>query len=99
MRKGEAVENRHVFGNPDFYKRLEHSYDARFFRQEVLGEYLNISQGRVYETFDRERNIRQTELDPRIAALLEPGLQRNAAVLDPGPERMGDVIHVSTRFR
>jgi hypothetical protein len=39
--------------NPDFYKRQEHSYDARFFRQELLGEYLNNSQGRVYETFDR----------------------------------------------
>jgi hypothetical protein len=65
--RAKPFENRHVLSvNPDFYKRLEHSYDARFFRQEVLGEYLNINQGRVYESFDRERNIRQTEFNPRM---------------------------------
>ena len=59
-------ENRHVLGaNPDFYKRLEMSYDERFYRQEVLGEYLNITQGRVYESFDRDRNIATAERDPR----------------------------------
>jgi hypothetical protein len=64
--RAKPFENRHVLEvNPDFYKRLEHSYDARFFRQEVLGEYLNISQGRVYESFDRERNVQHIELDRR----------------------------------
>jgi hypothetical protein len=63
--KAKPYENRHVLSvNPDFYKRLEHSYDARFFRQEVLGEYLNINQGRVYESFDRERHLRPGELNP-----------------------------------
>jgi hypothetical protein len=64
--RAKPYENRHVLEvNPDFYKRLEHSYDARFFRQEVLGEYLNISQGRVYESFNRERNVQHAELDWR----------------------------------
>lgn len=65
--RAKPFENSHVLSvNPDFYKRLEHSYDSRFFRQEVLGEYLNISQGRVYESFERERNVHQAEFNPRM---------------------------------
>jgi hypothetical protein len=64
--RATPFENRYVLGaNPDFYKRLEHSYDARFYRQEVLGEYLNITQGRVYESFDRERNLQAAQFDTR----------------------------------
>jgi hypothetical protein len=60
-------ENKFVLAvNPDFYQRLEHSYDARFYRQEVLGEYLNIMQGRVYESFDRERNVAAGSFDPKF---------------------------------
>jgi hypothetical protein len=60
-------ENKYVLAaNPDFYQRLEHSYDARFYRQEVLGEYLNIAQGRVYESFDRERNVASESFDPSL---------------------------------
>ncbi len=62
--KAKPYENSHVLSvNPDFYQRLKHSYDERFYRQEVLGEYLNIMQGRVYESFDRERNVVQASLD------------------------------------
>ncbi|MFZ0594604.1 MAG: terminase family protein [Bryobacteraceae bacterium] len=64
--RAKPLENKFVLAaNPDFYKRLEFSYDERFYRQEVLGEYLNIMQGRVYESFDRERNVREAEFDPR----------------------------------
>jgi Terminase large subunit, T4likevirus-type, N-terminal len=59
-------ENRYVLDvNPEFYKNLENSYDPRFYRQEVLGEYLNITQGRVYESFEREHNIRPASFDSR----------------------------------
>jgi hypothetical protein len=64
--RAKPLENKHVLAaNPDFYKRLEVSYDERFYRQEVLGEYLNITQGRVYESFDRDRNLREAQFDPR----------------------------------
>ncbi len=59
------MENRHILEKvPDFYERLRHTYDERFFRQEVLGEYLNIEQGRVYEPFRREEHVCPVELDP-----------------------------------
>src|SRR5581483_10010526 len=35
-------ENRFLLENtPDYYERLESSYDPKFYRQEALGEYLN----------------------------------------------------------
>jgi hypothetical protein len=62
--RAKPMENSHVLSaNPDFYARLELSYDERFYRQEVLGEYLNITQGRVYDCFDRDRNVRPSELN------------------------------------
>jgi phage terminase large subunit len=61
----KPYENRHILDNiPDFYQRLKSSYDAKFFEQEVLGEYLNVQAGVVYEAFQRARNVKAVELDP-----------------------------------
>jgi len=60
----KPYENRHVLDKiPDFYQRLKNSYDAKFFGQEVLGEYLNVQAGVVYEAFQRTRNMQVVELD------------------------------------
>jgi hypothetical protein len=60
----KPFENRHVLDKiPDFYERLRGSYDARFFEQEALGEYLNVQAGTVYHAFQRDRNIREVEID------------------------------------
>ncbi len=57
-------ENRHVLDKvPDFYDRLKGSYDARFFEQEVLGEYLSVQSGAVYQCFKRTRNVKEIGLD------------------------------------
>lgn len=48
----------------DFYDRLQASYDDRFYRQEVLGEYLSQFVGQVYYTFDRAASLRSLEFDP-----------------------------------
>jgi hypothetical protein len=61
----KPYENRHVLDKiPDFYRRLKSSYDAKFFEQEVLGGYLNVQAGVVYEAFQRARNLKAVELDP-----------------------------------
>lgn len=50
---------------PDYYERLKQSYDARFYQQEALGEYLSLSAGRVYHAFEREGNVTElARLDP-----------------------------------
>ena len=63
-------ENRFVLDKiPDYYERLQRSYDARFFAQEALGEYLNVSAGRVYDGFERNRNLRPLKVDPALPLL------------------------------
>jgi hypothetical protein len=58
------MENRHLLEKiPDFYERLRHSYDERFYRQEVLGEYLSMHEGRVYHAFERGVHVRELEAD------------------------------------
>jgi hypothetical protein len=60
-------ENRFVLDKvPDFYERLKNSYDSKFFEQEVLGEYLNVQSGVVYQGFNRARNLRPLEVDERL---------------------------------
>ncbi len=59
----KPFENLHVLEKvPDFYERLKKSYDAQFYEQEALGEYLNISAGLVYKAFERSRNVREVSL-------------------------------------
>jgi len=60
----QPFENRYVLDRiPDFYDRLKESYDAKFFEQEALGEYLNVQSGAVYGAFKRSRNVREIEVD------------------------------------
>jgi len=63
-------ENRHVLDRiPDFYDRLKSSYDAKFFDQEVLGEYLNVQSGAVYHSFKRARNVKEVTIDSKLPLL------------------------------
>ncbi len=63
-------ENRFLLDKiPDYYERLKRSYDARFYEQEVLGEYLTLHAGRVYAAFDREGNIGKGEVDESLPLL------------------------------
>ena len=63
----EPYENRHLIEKvPDYYDRLKRSYDARFFEQEVMGKYLNVSEGQVYQSFDRAANVVDTKVEARL---------------------------------
>ena len=51
--RAKAFENRHLLDRtPDYYQRLQSSYDPKFYRQEALGEYLNSRADRVYHCFN-----------------------------------------------
>lgn len=66
----KAHENRHLLDQiPDFYERLKRSYDERFYQQEVLGQYLNVTAGQAYSAFDRKENVQKEEYDPRYPLL------------------------------
>ncbi|MEJ7606968.1 MAG: terminase family protein [Bryobacteraceae bacterium] len=60
----KPFENEHILGViPDFYERLKASYDERFYRQEVLGEYLNADSGRVYHSFIRADHVVESRIE------------------------------------
>ena len=62
--QAKPFENRYLLEHvADFYERLRGSYDENFYRQEVLGDYLNVRGGLVYYAFDREKNVRPVETD------------------------------------
>lgn len=65
--QAKPFENRFLLEQiPDFYKQLQHSYDERFYEQEVLGSYLNLHAGLVYPAFDRREHVMDLDLDPRL---------------------------------
>jgi hypothetical protein len=60
----KPFENRYILDQiPDFYERLKDSYDEDFYKQEVLGNYVNVQGGQVYSSFSREQNVRKLEVD------------------------------------
>ncbi len=66
----KPFENRHILDKvPDFYERLRSSYDDSFFRQEVLGEYLNVGGSRVFSSFERTLHLQEVSLDPSLPLL------------------------------
>ncbi len=50
---------------PDYYERLKHSYDQRFYEQEVLGAYHESAQDLVYGAFRRAANVKSLPIDQR----------------------------------
>jgi hypothetical protein len=50
---------------PEYYERLKSSYTERFYRQEALGEYLNVFSGQAYYAFNREQQLRAVPYSPR----------------------------------
>jgi hypothetical protein len=60
----KPFENRYILDKvPDFYERLKSSYDEQFYRQEVLGEYLNTDSGLVYHAFSQDTHVGDARLD------------------------------------
>jgi len=56
-------ENTHLLeATPDYYRNLEESYDKSFYEQEVLGQYSNLSAGRVYHSFSRDDHVADKQL-------------------------------------
>lgn len=51
----------------DYYEQLKHDLDERQFKQQVLGEYLNVFSGQAYFNFDREAHVQTgLDFDPRL---------------------------------
>lgn len=90
----KANENRHVLEKvPDFYDRLKASYDESFYKQEVLGEYLNPKSGLVYYAFDRKACVEEQQADRTLPLLwaLDFNVSPMCSVV---AQRDGDTVRV-----
>jgi hypothetical protein len=68
--RAKPFENQYVLQRtPDYYERLETSYDARFYQQEVLGHYVNTRADRVYHCFNTALHLVHQPYDPRKALM------------------------------
>lgn len=76
----------------DFYDKLAASYDERFYRQEVLGEYLNIRSGRAYYAFDREHHVKPVAYSPRHQLVWTADFN-----VDPCSSLIGQIEDTTTR--
>ncbi|MGI9073041.1 MAG: terminase large subunit domain-containing protein [Bryobacteraceae bacterium] len=68
--RARPFENRYLLDRtPDYYERLESSYDPRFYQQEALGEYLNSRADRVYHCFNAAVHLVRQAYDPKKTLL------------------------------
>jgi hypothetical protein len=68
--RARPFENQFLLARtPDYYERLESSYDPKFYEQEVKGEYLNSRADRVYHCFNRVVHLIRTVYDPHSPLL------------------------------
>ncbi|HLH40768.1 MAG TPA: terminase family protein [Bryobacteraceae bacterium] len=68
--QAKPFENRFLLERiPDYYERLKSSYDAKFYQQEALGEYLDLHAGRVYHAFSRKENVIEAPLNEALPLL------------------------------
>lgn len=46
---------------PDYIELLESQYDDKMIRQELNAEFISLTSGKVYHSFDRKRHVRHLE--------------------------------------
>ena len=103
--QAKPFENRFLLDQtPDYYERLKTSYDEKLYQQEALGQYLHMSAGLVYHTFDRHDHVTDLQADRRLPLLwaldfnVDP-MSSVVAQIDRGGVRVLDEIvmrHAST---
>jgi hypothetical protein len=68
--RARAFENRFLLDEtPDYYGRLESSYDPKFYLQEVMGEYVNSRADRVYHCFNAAVHLVEAKYEPHLPLL------------------------------
>lgn len=90
----KPFENRHVLNVvPDYYEHLKKSYSEEFFKQEVLGQYLNVGCNLVYYEFNRLKHVKPLQIDPHqpIRWSLDFNYRPMCSVVT---QTFGDTIHV-----
>ena len=102
----QPFENRFLLKKvPDFYRHLAQSYDENFYKQEVLGAYLNMTGGVVYASFSGEEHVKELEPEPRLPLLwaldfnVDPMSSVIAQIVRGQVRVLGEIVirHATTR--
>ncbi|MBI4904144.1 MAG: hypothetical protein HY820_10945 [Acidobacteria bacterium] len=90
----KAKENRHILDAvPDFYERLKNTYGEEFYRQEVLGEYVEAGTDRAYRKFNEGTHVRKKGINDEQPLLwsLDFNVDPMCSVV---AQRDGEALHV-----
>lgn len=60
-----TYDNRHNVGE-DYITDLEATYEGKFFKQEVLGEFIPLMHGAVFPEWDMVRDMQRVEYNPDL---------------------------------
>ncbi len=64
--RARPFENRAVLAvTPDYYDNLKGTYTEKVYQQEVLGEYVDMFSGAVYQAFDGQ-NVQPCDFNPAL---------------------------------
>jgi Terminase large subunit, T4likevirus-type, N-terminal len=64
-----AVPGENWHTAPGYIEQLASAYDPRLYKQEVEGEYLPVSGNRVYYAFDRTKNVKLLDYNPKLSTV------------------------------
>jgi hypothetical protein len=87
----KPMENEYI--DAEYYERLKNSYDENFYRQEVLGEYLPVSSGLVYSSFNRADHLVPAALDSQAELLWSLDINVNP-MCSVVAQRVGNMLKV-----
>lgn len=79
-----SMSNKHL---PDGYiDSIKQQYSDKFYEQEILGEFVNLTSGKVYYSFDRNINVKETK---KLPGTIYVGMDFN---VDPMTAVVGQMI-------
>jgi len=93
--QGKTQDN--IYLPEGYIETLKENYDDKIYRQEVLGEIVNIQAGQIYYSFDRSKHVEEFELNKRLPIYFGMDFNINpmtACLVQP----VNDVVHVYDEF-
>jgi len=66
-----------IFLDEEFFELLEKSYDPLFAKQELDGEFVALTEGRVYRNFQRKIHVRKRNYNPELDLYVTADWNRN----------------------
>jgi len=90
-----TYNNRHL--PQDYIDALSEQYDEKLIAQELGGEFVNVSTGRIYYAFNRSAHAQEFSQDPRYPIWIGMDFNVNPMTASVG-QVIGDVLYIFDEF-